>query len=717
MVSTAPSPAASPARRSRLHPARIALGLLALLVVIVAVSEWAGWPYLAGPMQSALSDVLKRPVRLYEQADAQTQANDQSGLQPAAAGTQRADGVSIHLLGGVDIRAARIDIGAPSWSEGPPTLMASNARIQLRYRDLWRASRGEQVVVRRIEADRLELALERDARGRASWQFGEPKPEQAERDTPLPVIEALLVRAGRLDLKDAQLDSLVNAKFSLVEGIDGASGAGAGAKGADQAGASADARIPIGLQVVADGRYRALPIKLEARSSGAMGWVGEGSMPIRLRGSVGHAQVRFDGALRGVPSLAAANGSFFLSGRSLAAVGDVIGVTLPTTPAFTVRGSLDKQGAVWSTRIDDARIGNSQLNAALRYDADARPGLLEGRVGGSRLLLQDLGPAIGTTPEVDVANPVKRVSTRPAGRVLPAREFDLPSLRAMNANILLSFDELDLGTGRLEPLAPMRAHLVLQDAVLTIQDIDARAASGSLAGMLSLDGRKPEALWHSDLRWQNVRLEKWLNIQRKDGSPPYISGRLDGRARLDGHGKSTAQILASLNGTLRARVRDGAVSHLLVEGAGLDIAQALGVWIKGDEPLPMSCALTELKVANGVMKPEVMVVDTRDSVIWVDGAISLVDESLNLRAVTSPKDFSPLALRTPVLVGGTMASPAVSLSSKPLAGKVIAAGLLSLLNPLAALIPLIDTGTADDTASGCAALLSKAEARKQSAKS
>ena len=31
-------------------------------------------------------------------------------------------------------------------------------------------------------------------------------------------------------------------------------------------------------------------------------------------------------------------------------------------------------------------------------------------------------------------------------------------------------------------------------------------------------------------------------------------------------------------------------------------------------------------------------------------SISLVDESLDLRAVTSPKDFSPLALRTPVLV-------------------------------------------------------------------
>ncbi len=700
--------AVSPSKHSWIRPGRIAASVLVLLIAFVAVSEWAGWPFLAGPMQSGLSDALDRRVLLFDRVDDKAEAS--VGLSPADASVDHANGVTIHLLGGIDIKAARIEIGAPSWSKGPPTLMASDARIGLRYIDLWRASRGEQVVVRRIAADRLELALERDADGRASWQFGEKKEKQSEPATRLPVIEEMLVHSGRLDLKDAQLDSLVEAKFSLLEAAASSAKNGSGSS-------KLESNVPAGLNVDATGRYRALPIKLQARSSGALGWAGDGTMPIKLEGSVGHAHLSFDGSLRGVSSMAALNGAFSLSGRSLAAVGDVIGVTLPTTPAFTVRGSLDKREEVWSTKVNDARIGESRLTAALRYDAGAKRPLLEGRVGGSRLLLQDLGPAIGTTQEVDVANPVKKVSTKPAGRVLPAREFDLPSLRAMDANILLGFDELDLGTGRLEPLAPMRAHLVLQDAVLTIKDIDARAASGSLAGMLSLDGRKPIALWHSDLRWQNIRLEKWLNIQRKDGEPPYITGRLNGRTKLDGQGKSTAQILASLNGTMHAQVRDGTVSHLIIEGAGLDIAQALGVWIKGDEPLPMSCALTELRVEKGVMKPQVMVVDTRDSTVWVDGAISLVDESLDLRAVVSPKDFSPLSLRTPVLVGGTMGSPEISLASKPLAGKVIAAGLLSLLNPLAALIPLIDTGTADDTVSGCAALAAKAEQRRQAAKS
>ena len=710
MTAAAASSSEPSSKRSWLHPGRVAAGVVALLIAFLALSEWAGWPFLAGPIQSALSHALDRRVRLFEDVGGKREPS--AKLEPAAADILRAHGMTIHLLGGIAIQAARIEIAAPDWNKGAPTLMASNAHIRLRYVDLWRAYRGEQVVVRRIAADRLELALERDVEGRATWQFGKNKSPQPDR-RPMPKIEELVVRAGQLDLKDAQLESLVNAKFSLLETADAS---GSQTKAAAES-VGHTAATPAGLQIDATGRYRALPIKLQANSSGAQGWAGDGTMPIKIEGSVGQARLRFDGRLRGGPSLASLNGAFFLSGHSLAAVGDVLGVTLPTTPAFTVRGFLDKRDEVWSTKISDARIGSSRLNAALRYDASARRPLLEGRVGGSRLLLQDLGPAIGTTQPVDVAHTGKPASTAAPGRILPAREFDLPSLRAMDANILLSFDELDLGTGRLEPLAPMRAHLVLQDAVLTLKDIDARAASGSLAGMLSLDGRKPVALWRSDLRWQDVRIEQWLNIKRADGAPPFITGRLDGRSKLDGQGKSTAQILASLNGTMRARVRDGSISHLVVEGAGLDIAQALGVWIKGDDALPMSCALTELRVDKGVMRPQVMVVDTRDSIIWVDGAISLVDESLDLRAVTSPKDFSPLTLRTPLLVKGTMASPAVSLSSKPLAGKVIAAGLLSLLNPLAALIPLIDPGKTAEPAPGCDALVARAEQQKAAGKS
>ena len=65
---------------------------------------------------------------------------------------------------------------------------------------------------------------------------------------------------------------------------------------------------------------------------------------------------------------------------------------------------------------------------------------------------------------------------------------------------------------------------------------------------------------------------------------------------------------------------------------------------------------------------------------------------------SSPKDISPLTLRTPVHVKGTFGKPEVSLELGKLVGKAGAAGLLALLNPLAALIPFIDPGAKKDAA-------------------
>ena len=65
------------------------------------------------------------------------------------------------------------------------------------------------------------------------------------------------------------------------------------------------------------------------------------------------------------PGVAALTGRFKLAGPSLAAVGDPLGVTLPTTPAFSTRGALVKDGKLWKAVFDEARIGSSQPGRGL----------------------------------------------------------------------------------------------------------------------------------------------------------------------------------------------------------------------------------------------------------------------------------------------------------------------------------------------------------------
>ena len=640
-----------------------------LLGAVVAVGEWLAWPVLAQPLAQVLSSTLERRVRLTAPTDGTS--------------ARQAPGFGIRFVGGVHLQTSQLDIAAPAWSSAPHMLLARDVDLRLRYIDVWRAWRGEPLRIERLQASALDAQVERLADGRASWQFG---PVDAPVDTAAtpwraPTFGLLQVIDGTLRYRDGVLDAEIDSRLKLVDRE---------------------------LTAAATGRYRALPVKVDATVSGvsvpgATG-VPNASLPLRIDATIGRARLRLNGRTEDALQSGGFGGRFELSGPSLAAVGDPIGVTLPSTGAFRSAGVVVRQGADWRVRIDDATIGASRLNGAFSYLNGGTVPVLAGRLGGRRLALLDLGPVVGTTPITSTADPAAQDPVAPKavvkapGRVLPARPFDLAALRVMNANVLIDIEEVDLNTALLEPLRPLRAHLQLSGGVLSLTDLDARTADGRLRGRLGLDGRGTQALWDADLRWDDVRLERWVRQARGGDAPPYVSGRLNGRATLRGQGRSTADILASLAGRVHTELRGGAVSHLVVEAVGIDVAQALGVLLKNDDALPLGCAVADLEVAAGALRPRLMVIDTADSAVWVDGSVSLAAESLALRAVVSPKDFSPLTLRAPLHVRGSFADPLVSLDTAKLGGKVAASLLLALLNPLAALIPLIDTGDSDTAA-------------------
>lgn len=657
------------------------LGLAAAVLVAFVACEALGWPFLVGPAQRLLADTLKRDVRL---ADAP-------------------DHGRIRLLGGLRIDIPMLEIGSAAWSKDPYFLHAENAQLRVSYSALWRAHRGDALDIKRLHADRLVVHAERRADGMASWQFGEPKAQQ-EKGTRLPRVRSLSVADGQLTVVDAPLKADIHAEVRLADQDTAAP------LPADAASAP---RSLTGLVVRAKGTYGGFPVEGRLRSIGVMPLLVSDDdappVPVALRIDTGRAGFRFQGTVTDVLKLEGMTGRVRVNGPSLSAVGDPLGVTLPTTGPFEIDGRVAKRGEVWNVLVDDATVGNSRLNAALTYDLRPKVPRLSGRVAGPRLLLADLLPSIGVGPApAPAVAPEQKPPKRPGDRVLPNRAFDLPSLSAMDADVVLAFERAELGRIFALPLEPLRAHLTLADGKLAITDLVARTADGSLAGAVSLDGKPKLALWDSDLRWSGVRLERWLNQGRPADKPPYVTGRLIGQAKLKGQGRSTAEILGSLDGTVVTRIVEGKVSHLAVEGAGLDLAQALGVMVKGDELLTIDCALVDLQAKQGVLRPRAMVVDTRDSTIWADGTLSLAEENMDLRAVVTPKDFSPLALRTPLRVQGSFSDPKISLEKAPLARKVGTSVLLGLLNPLAALIPLVDVGERQPSGEGCNALLERA---------
>lgn len=722
----------------------IALAVVVGLVAVVLVCEAIGWPFLVKPVESRLAAVLDRRV---------------------AFGTDGDDrGVRIGLLGGVRVTAGRIEIGAPTWSEAPHMLLAEDAYLRLGYWDLFRAWRGQPLHVKKLEAGTLDIALERRADGQASWQFGEKAPaETTEKPQALPTFGELRVGDGHLAYADQVMPATLDARFALQDASgqsgtrlpgraagaasEAALGPGAVASGVAAAGSAASAAAPTvaraasgivvraggraskdrlaptvtlaegesGLVLRAVGTYRKdVLVDIDLRTAGVLRLLDDGAeaeaQPLRLEARIGKAELRFDGTTTDPLHFRGLKGRFDVKGPSLAAAGDPLGITLPSTPPFRTHGTIAKDRDVWNAVFEAAEIGTSRLNGAFTFDRRPKVPLLSGKLGGSRLVLADLAPSIGAPAPGSGAEP----QVKGAGRVIPDKRFDLPSLRAMDANVMVDIAMFDPGTTLIEPLRPVKAHILLADGVLTIADFEGRTAQGSMLGYLQLDGRGDVARWKADLRAVGLDLERWLRLSRKEGAPPWVTGRLDALAKVNGQGRSAAEILGTLDGDIRAHMRNATISHLAIEAGGIDVAQALGMLVKGDESLRILCNVVDLDVKDGVAKPRVFVLNTRDSTVWVDGNVSFRTEGMDLKAVVAPKDFSPLSLRTPIHVKGTLGAPAVSVEMGRLAGKAGAAALLALLHPLAAIIPFVDPGAKEEAqkaAQQCQAVAASSGAR------
>jgi AsmA family protein len=728
--SSAPAPKPGPRRRARRGWAMSLAVLLAMLLIAIGVCEWLGWPFLRRPAEQWLSQKLDRQVRF--DGD-----EDNTAWQ-------------LRLIGNLRLRSHSLTIAGPSWSTlGGPMLQAQDAALTLRYSDLLALRHeGQALLVKSLRADELTMRLERDVEGRASWQFGKQPPSdtQVRKRPNVDGIRFDLLEVSRgtvlVDDKIQQLSLL--GRFALRESWatpeDAASAvrsslaastaasaqraptaaarvASAAASGTRLAvdfgervagktrGASSPADEPgpgpgqggrDGVTAQAEGHWHDLPIKASLQTGSALPWMSSDpnapAVPVTLRGNIGKAQLSFDGQVRDLLVSQGLSGQYTLAGPSLAAVGEPLGVTLPTTPAFAMQGKLTRDGSRWTTAVSKATIGKSHLSGEFQYDKKEN-GLptLTGELRGRELWLADLGPTIGVPAEPG-APKVKKAPSR----VLPDKQFDLPSLRAMNANVNVKLARFESGTAILQAAEPLNARIVLQDGVLELRDIDARVARGQVAGNMKLDGRGPQAKWQARLRVSGVHLEQWLNLERKNGQR-WVTGLMGGRIALDGEGKSTADLLASADGRMVLYWTDGTISHLIVEAAGIDIAQGLGMLVKGDESLEVYCGVADLRVKDGVVTPRPMVIDTKDSVVLVDGGMSLATERLALTAKVDPKDKSPLTLRTPLNIQGTLGDPQLSLQKTPLLRKLLPAAILGVaVTPLAAIVPLIDLGEEAD---------------------
>jgi AsmA protein len=140
----------------------------------------------------------------------------------------------------------------------------------------------------------------------------------------------------------------------------------------------------------------------------------------------------------------------------------------------------------------------------------------------------------------------------------------------------------------------------------------------------------------------------------------------------------------------------GEISKLMMEKVGLHLWEILELKVTGDKLVKLRCGVADFDVKDGIMHADALVFDTEVTTIFTTGNIDLGQEKLDLTLSQKTKDTSLVALRSPIYIRGTFAKPYVEVDKMRMAGRGLGAIGLGLLNPLLALMPLVDAGPGKD---------------------
>jgi uncharacterized protein involved in outer membrane biogenesis len=618
-----------------------ALALLALLLLLL----WLlfDWNWFKGPIERRVEAATGREFRIEGDLDV-----DWAWMRP----TVIADGV---VLGNAD------------WADTPEMFRASHAAIEW---SLWPMLRGDW----HLTAVRLEspvLNLQRDAEGRANWDFDDPTPTD---DTPadLPRIDQLHVEDGRFTLREAELRTDLAVAVRSVDEPD-AQGAAA----------------PLVLS--GDGRYRGNAFTLQGRIDSPLALAEDGKrFRVDLEARAGKTRARAFGGLDRPLQLQDFDLGFEIAGADMAQLYPLLGLAIPRTSAYSLEGKLTRTGAVWGYRDVSGVVGDSDLAGQISVDTGRERTLLTADLVSKNLDFDDLAGFIGGTPRQGEGNrPTPPTTT---GRLFPAKTYDLSKLRSMDADVRLRANRLN-APGL--PLEAMDAHLVLVGGDLRLDPLDFAAAGGDIAARVHLDARSDPIAADIDLRGRRLELPKLF-----PKAAPESTGRVGGRIRIGGHGNSIAALMATADGDIGVAMGPGRISNLTLELAGLDIAEALKFLIGKDKVVPVRCGFADFKVKDGVMQTRAFAFDTTDTLLLAEGEIHLGTERLDLLLKPRPKDASPFSLRSPLRVRGTLLDPSIRPQGGPLFLRGAAAAALYAVAPPAALLALIETGPGENADCG-----------------
>lgn len=603
--------------------------VLALLGIAVVLYNWSNWNFLKGPISRTVETKTGRQLLI--------------------------NGDLIMHLRWPDtrIKTSHIRFANPDWAEADDMVDVKNIALKLHIPSLLRGS----VVLTEVRLNEAQIALEKSVDGRKNWLLDRyQKNENASVK-----INALAVNKGYISYKDRAKKTSIQADLSTTSPSKGPNA---------------------GLVFEARGTYLGEPLKASGSGGNLLSLRNQTNpYPINIRGSIGPTAASVKGQVTNLLTFTTLDLNIEIRGASLAQLYPLTGVVLPDTPPYKTKGRLVREGKLWRYEKFSGVIGKSDISGTLSLDTRKSPRpFLKGNLNSKSLNFADLGPLVGSKP-------ASTPDALPRERILPTSPFRTERWNKMDADVTLKANSIIRNEAL--PINDLATRLRLQNARLTLDPLKFGVAGGTLAGFIRLDGNTSAILASTDLKARKIQLPK---LFPKLESAKTSIGLVNGDIELTGRGSNVASMLGSSNGRVALVLNEGEISRFMMEAVGLHILEMLQIKLTGDRNIKIHCGVVDLGVKQGVMQSRMMMLDTDITRLTAVGNINLRNETLDFALTQKSKKISLIALRPPIHIRGTFANPEASVDKGALATRGLGAVLLGAVNPLLALIPLVETG-------------------------
>lgn len=590
------------------------------------------------------------------------------------------------------VRIDKIRYENPEWSKEKQMTFVEDLEFVPNLRSLF----GRVIIVERLRLVDPDVLLERSKDGKRNWVFGKSDDPEA----PVSEIRSLTIENGVVRLRDGLKDLEARAEVK-TEAQD--------AQGRPQ-------RLPT--VIAFSGKYKDMPFSGSARAGIVLGLRDSGvAFPLEARGKVGETSFEIDGSFVDIMQLAGVDARVKIAGPDWSRLYPIVPVPLPPSPPYSIEGRFKNQGAQYAYENFKGIIGGSDIGGTAVFTPKQPRPHLAASFHSKILDLADLGPMIGIHSSGASDAGRGTVSSKrgkaeaPAARarkVLPNEPFRLERLNAIDADVTLRAGQIR----RPEALAleDLTASLKLADGVLTLEPLSFGFAGGNIVSNIKLNAKQDPIGAHATISMRSIRLNKLFPTVELMKDSEGAAGVL---IKFSGRGNSIATMLATATGEGSFATSGGALSNLMIEFIGLDGGEVIKYLVVGDRETAIRCGVASFDVTDGLATSRSIVFDTVDTQIEGSGTVNLRDEQLDIVLKPHPKDVSILVVRSPVHIIGSFAKPDVRIDKGGLIKRGGSAVLLGLINPLAALIPLIETGTGTDA--NCKQLLATVEAAQREA--